>query len=132
MCINWNFKKNIFISLSNRPVARGVGHIPPNLAKGPLLATKWAKNGVFVGGLRGVRFKKSIWGVQKVHFWGVPHRLRFDPGYGPTLNYDAIVNQLLILQNQSSIMQQILIPYKIIFSHILLYLSMSIHKIYGK
>ena len=40
-----------------RPVAGGGGgggvmH-PPNLSKGPLLATKWAKNGVFVGGFRG-------------------------------------------------------------------------------
>ena len=36
-----------------RPVARGgAGGAmnPPNLPKGPLLATKWAKNGVFVGG----------------------------------------------------------------------------------
>ena len=36
-----------------RPVASGgaggVMH-PPNLAKGPLLATKWAKNKAFVGG----------------------------------------------------------------------------------
>ena len=29
--------------------AGGATH-PPNLPKGPLLATKWAKNGVFVGG----------------------------------------------------------------------------------
>ena len=28
---------------------RGATH-PPNLSKGPLLATKWAKNGVFVAG----------------------------------------------------------------------------------
>ena len=40
-------------------------------AKGPLLAAKWAKNGVFVGGLR---FKNSTFWVQKVHFcmfWGL-------------------------------------------------------------
>ena len=43
---------------------------PPNLAKSPLLATKCAKNEVFVGGLR---FNKSTFGVQKVHFWEVPH-----------------------------------------------------------
>ena len=29
---------------------RGVRRTPPNLPKGPLLARKWAKNGVFVGG----------------------------------------------------------------------------------
>ena len=28
----------------------GGAMLPPNLPKGPLLATKWAKNGVFVGG----------------------------------------------------------------------------------
>ena len=35
---------------------------PPNLPKGSLIATKWTKNGVFEGGLRGVRFKKSTFG----------------------------------------------------------------------
>ena len=52
-----------------RPVAWGC-NAPPDLPKDPLLATKWAKNWVFVGGLRGVRFKKSTVWVQKVHFWG--------------------------------------------------------------
>ena len=44
-----------------KPVAcRGCGGaMPPNLPKGPLLAKKWAKNVFFVGGLRGMRFKKS-------------------------------------------------------------------------
>ena len=54
------------VSAERRPVARAVrgGRHPPSLAKGPLLTTKWAKNGVFVGGLKG-------WGeVQKVHFLG--------------------------------------------------------------
>ena len=31
----------------------------------------------------GVRFKKSTFWVQKVHFWEVSHLSRFDPGYGP-------------------------------------------------
>ena len=31
----------------------GVRRTTPNLSKGPLLVTKWAKNWVFVGGLRG-------------------------------------------------------------------------------
>ena len=59
-----------------RPVARGVqggATHSPDLPKGPLLATKWAKNGVFVAGLRGARFKKSTFRVQKLHFWGVPY-----------------------------------------------------------
>ena len=50
-----------------RPVARGCD---PKSAKRSILPTKWAKNGVFVGGLRGMRFKKSTFWVQKVHFWG--------------------------------------------------------------
>ena len=53
---------------------------PPNLEKGPLLATKRAINRVFVGGLRGggVRFKKSTFG-------GFCTSPRFDPGHGPEL-----------------------------------------------
>ena len=46
---------------------------PLNLPKCPFSTTKWAKNGVFVGGLRGVRFKKSTFWVQKVHFLRVLH-----------------------------------------------------------
>ena len=34
------------------------------------------QNGVFVEGLRGVRFKKSTFGVQKVHFLGILHPLK--------------------------------------------------------
>ena len=41
----------------------------------PLLATEWAK--------KGVRFKKSTFWVQKVHFWGIPHLPKVDPGYRP-------------------------------------------------
>ena len=48
----------------------GVRCTTPNLPKGPLLPTEWGKNGVFVGGLRGVRFKKSTFWVQRVNlFW---------------------------------------------------------------
>ena len=66
---------NIYLHFSKifegvRPVARGGGcrvcDAPPNLPKGPLLVTKWAKNGGFCRRVRGVRFKK-------VHFFGVPH-----------------------------------------------------------
>ena len=47
----------MYFSWYSRPVARGVGGAmhPLNLPKGPLLATKWAKNRVFVKGLMGVR-----------------------------------------------------------------------------
>ena len=64
-----------------RPVARGgASHPLPNLPKGPLSVTKWAKNEVLVGGLRGVRFKKFTFWDQKVHFLGVPHLPKIDPG----------------------------------------------------
>ena len=56
---------------------------PPNLQKGPHLATKWAKNGMFVSGLRVMRFKKSTFWVQKVHILGVLHTPQINPGYGP-------------------------------------------------
>ena len=62
--------------------SQGVRRTPPNLPKGPLLVKKWTKNGVFVGWLRGVRFKKSTFWVQKILFWGVLHLPQFDPGYG--------------------------------------------------
>ena len=41
-----------------------------NLPKGSLSVTKWAKNGVFEGGLKGLIFRKSTFGVQKGHIWG--------------------------------------------------------------
>ena len=61
------------------PVARGCD-ATPNLPKGPLLATKWVKNGVFVGGLREWGSKSPLLGV--MHPWGscTP---KIDPGYGP-------------------------------------------------
>ena len=45
----------------------------PQSAKRSILVTKWARNGVFVRGLRGLMFKKSTFWVQKVHILGVPH-----------------------------------------------------------
>ena len=58
---------------------------PPNLPKGPLLATNGPKMGFFVEGegLMGVRFKKSTFWIQKVYFRGIPHLLKINPGYGP-------------------------------------------------
>ncbi len=71
-------------SLSTRPVARGgagVQRTTPNLPKGALFATKWAKKGVLWGGLglKGPLFvtkwaKMGFYAgrgeVQKVHFVG--------------------------------------------------------------
>ena len=56
---------------------------PPNLTKGPLLATKWAKNEVFVGGLRGVRFKRVHFLSGKGPLLGDSASSGFDPGYRP-------------------------------------------------
>ena len=71
----------LLLSQSRSQGDAGMRRTTPNLPKGPLLVTKWAKNGVFVGGVKGVRFKKSTLGVWKVHFCGVPHRPKIDPGY---------------------------------------------------
>ena len=56
----------------------------PHLSKGPLLATKWAKNEVFVGGLRGWGSKNPLFGSERSTFWGscTPHN-KINPGYGP-------------------------------------------------
>ena len=61
-----NFK---FMIPCNRLVAKGVRHTTPKLPKGPLLATKWTKNGAFVGGSRG-EVQKVHFLVLKVHFCG--------------------------------------------------------------
>ena len=64
------------IAADSRPVAGGC-----ESAKGAHLATKWTKNGVFVGGLiRGERFKKPTFCVQKVHFLEVLQPPQIDPG----------------------------------------------------
>ena len=47
----------------------GATHLP-NLPKGPLLATKWAKNGVFVGGLKGWGSKSLLFGSKRSTFGG--------------------------------------------------------------
>ena len=46
---------------------------PTNLAKGPLLVTKWAKNGVFVAGLRAGGGSKSPLFGSKRSILGVLH-----------------------------------------------------------
>ena len=47
---------------------------PPNLPKGPLLATKWAKNGVFCREVKGGEVQKSpLFGSKRSTFWGSPH-----------------------------------------------------------
>ena len=92
-----------------RPIARGCGGVmhpnpPANLPKGPLLATKWAKNGVLVGGLRGVKFKKSTFGVQMVHFWGFrtsPDSILatgLDQYYSQNIVFSSVTQELLDLE----------------------------------
>ena len=77
-------------ALPIRPVARGVQGVrwhPQNLPKGPLLATKWAKSGVFVGGFtRGVRFKKVHFLGPKGPLFGGPAPPKINPGYRPAPN----------------------------------------------
>ena len=77
----------------SRPIAKGTINLP----KGPLLVTKWAKNGVFVRVLRVVRFKKSTFWVQKVHILVVSHpppQKKNDPGYGA---WQKVQNVWLVL-----------------------------------
>ena len=59
---------------------------PQNLPKGPLLVTKWAKNGVFVRELRGWGSKSTLFGSKRSTFWGscTP---KIDPGYEPDCIY---------------------------------------------
>ena len=38
---------------------------------------------------KGVRFKKSTFGVQKVHLLVVPHLPKINPGYGPACDIAA-------------------------------------------
>ena len=48
------FQVLVHTPVTNRPIARGgAKHNPKSAKKGQLLTTKWAKNGVFVGRLRG-------------------------------------------------------------------------------
>ena len=63
---------------------------PPNLPKGPLLVTKWAKNGIFVRGLRGEVQKVHFWGPKGSHF-GVPHLPKIDSKYGPAICIRAVM-----------------------------------------
>ena len=67
-------------------------HTTLNLSKGPLLVTKWT---IFLGGrgcrkVKGVGSRSPLW-VQKVHFCGVLHHPKIDPGYGPGITPVAIV-----------------------------------------
>ena len=67
--IDWGF---------SRPLARACGvRCTQNLPKGLHLATKCVRNGVFCRKVKGVRFKKSTFLVQKVYFFWVLHPLTF-------------------------------------------------------
>ena len=46
---------------------------PSNRPKGPLFCHKMGKKWVVCKRIKGVRFKKSTLGIQKVHIFGVPH-----------------------------------------------------------
>ena len=60
-------------------------HLPSqNLAEGPLLGTKWDKNGVFR--VEGVEVQKVLFLGPKGPLLGVPHLPRFDPSYGPVIS----------------------------------------------
>ena len=54
----------------------------PKFGKRSTFGNYVGQNGVFVGGLRRGRFKKSTFWVQKGPLLGVLHLARFDPGYG--------------------------------------------------
>ena len=107
--VNKNLEKSrlicmIWCKLIFRPVTRGVRRVrctSPNLAKGPLLGTKWAKNGVFVGGLRGE--------VQKSPLLGVLHLPRFNPGYGPACIFMYRYLYMFLYVNRTEKEQHLLI-----------------------
>ena len=59
---------------------------PLNLPKGPLLATKWGKNGDFEGGFRGWDSKSPLLRSKRSTFWGShtsPPQKKINPGYRP-------------------------------------------------
>ena len=62
--------------------AGGAMH-PPKSAKRSTFSHKMGQKWGFCRRVKGVRFKKSSLWVQKVHFFGVPHPPKIDPGYGP-------------------------------------------------
>ena len=55
--------------IEGRPVARGCDPLPKS-AKRSTIATEWAKNGVFVGGLRGWGSKSPLFGSKRSTFGG--------------------------------------------------------------
>ena len=71
----------------------------PRSAKRSTLVTKCAKNGFFCKRVKGVRFKKSTFWVQKGPHFGGPTPPKIDPGYGPAGNKQD--KQILILLHTS-------------------------------
>ena len=65
-----------------RHVARGCD-APPKSAKRSTFSQKGGQTWVFCIRIKGVRFKKSTFWVQKVHILGIPHLSKIDPGDGP-------------------------------------------------
>ena len=83
-------------SVVPRPVARGCWgcDAPPKSAKRSTFSHIMGQKLGFWWRVKGVRFKKSTFWVQKVHFFGVPHPSKIDPGYGPgcTFNQKRLIN----------------------------------------
>ena len=66
----------------------GVELTTPNLPKGAISVTEYAKKFGLCKGVKGVRFKKSTFWAQKAHFLGISYLSKIDPGYGPVLCAD--------------------------------------------
>ena len=79
LCCWWTLI-NIQLQAHRGGGVQGVWCTTPDLSKGPLFATKWAKNVVFA--VKGWGSKKVHFWVQKLHFSGILH-LASNPGYGP-------------------------------------------------
>ena len=76
------------------PQPGGATHHPKS-AKRSTFCHKVGQKWHFCRRVIGVRFKKSTIWVQKVHFLGVPHLLRIDPGYGPALKQASFTRKIL-------------------------------------
>ena len=83
-------------------VARGCD-APPKSVKRSTFCNKVGQKWGFCRRVKGVRFKKVHFWVQKVHFFGILHLPKINPGYGPehfrigwTLNTISPLNQVTL------------------------------------
>ena len=58
-----------------------------------------------------MRFKKSTFWVQKVHFWGVPHLPKMDPGYGPEYLHPFEFSSLFLFMLQTLDQESEIVPH---------------------